>query len=138
MTLDRKRLGEQGEKQAADYLKQQGFTIVETNFSTRFAEIDIIALENSRGVIPKVFQALSPKPRRLCFVEVKTRTSMKYGRAALAVTPAKQEKIILAAQAFLQSRPQFREHPLGFDVVEVYNHQGHWEIHHIPHAFQCN
>ncbi len=134
MTQDRKRLGKDGETRAAHFLKRQGFTIVETNFSTRFAEIDIIALEGKKGLVPKRFQGRA-KPS-LCFIEVKTRSGQTKGRPAEAVTAAKQQKIILAARAYLKAHPDLT-HPLRFDVVEVIRDGGDWHIHHIPHAFQC-
>ena len=134
MTQDRKRLGKDGETRAADFLKRRGFTIVETNFCTRFAEIDIIALEGKKGLVPKLFRGRAKAT--LCFIEVKTRSSRTKGRPAEAVTAAKQQEIILAAQAYLKAHPDLT-HPLRFDVVEVTRDGGNWQIHHIPHAFQC-
>lgn len=52
-----------GESLAKDYLVKQGYEIIETNYRCQAGEIDIIALD--AGV--------------LCFVEVKTRTSLKFG-----------------------------------------------------------
>ena len=134
MTQDRKRLGKEGETRAADFLKRRGFTIVETNFSTRFAEIDIIALEGKKGLVPKLFRGRAGQT--LCFIEVKTRTGTTKGRPSEAVTLAKQQKIILAARAYLKAHPDLT-HPLRFDVVEVIRKGGDWQVHHIPHAFQC-
>jgi len=53
-----------GEIIACRYLQKQGFTIIETNFYTKWGEIDIVA----------------HRKQRWHFVEVKTRTSLNYGR----------------------------------------------------------
>ena len=135
MTHDRKQLGKEGEARAVQFLKQQGLSIVETNFSTRFAEIDIIALDRPKGLLPGLFRDRSRDC--LCFVEVKTRSSLKAGRPAEAVHTAKQQKIIQAAQAYLQAHPH-DEGPVRFDVIEVIRHRDEWEIRHIPHAFQTH
>ena len=81
--------GAWGEKAARLYLEKRGWHTAATNFRTRFGEIDIIA-ENAQYVI---------------FAEVKTRKNARYGLACEAVTPAKQAKIIAAAQAWLQEHP---------------------------------
>lgn len=90
--------GAWGEKAARLYLEKRGWHTAATNFRTRFGEIDIIA-ENAQYVI---------------FAEVKTRKNARYGPACEAVTPAKQAKIIVAAQAWLQEHPT--EKQPRFDV----------------------
>ena len=87
---------------------------------TRFGEIDIIA-ENAQYVI---------------FAEVKTRKNARYGPACEAVTPAKQAKIIVAAQAWLQEHPT--EKQPRFDVIEVYGEENASippRINHLENAF---
>ena len=98
--------GAWGEKAARLYLEKRGWHTAATNFRTRFGEIDIIA-ENAQYVI---------------FAEVKTRKNARYGPACEAVTPAKQAKIIVAAQAWLQEHPT--EKQPRFDVIEVYGEEG--------------
>ena len=98
--------GAWGEKAARLYLEKRGWHTAATNFRTRFGEIDIIA-ENAQYVI---------------FAEVKTRKNARYGPACEAVTPAKQAKIIAAAQAWLQEHPT--EKQPRFDVIEVYGEEG--------------
>ena len=119
MTLDRKRLGKEGEARAADYLRQHGLTLLEQNFKTRFAEIDIIARDGEY----------------ICFVEVKTRSSLAKGIPAEAVTRSKQQKIIQAAQFFLKKQKLFHQR-FRFDVMDVRFINNQWQIRHIPHAFQ--
>ena len=59
----KKELGRQGEEKAACYLVEQGYKIIARNYYTRWGELDIICT----------------KGKDIYFVEVKTRTSLKYG-----------------------------------------------------------
>jgi putative endonuclease len=122
MTGYRRKLGCTGEQTAARHLAESGYTILETNYATRFAEIDIIAATEDC----------------LVFVEVKTRANLKKGLAREAVHSAKQHKIIQAAQHYLKTRspapPPWRH--MRFDVMEIYFDKDRSRINHIPHAFQ--
>ncbi|HWP51840.1 MAG TPA: YraN family protein [Clostridia bacterium] len=93
--------GALGEQFAADYLKTQGYCILETNFHTRFGEIDIIA----------------QKDDILAFVEVKTRAATMLYTPAEAVTATKQKKLITAAMQYLQAYPNDLQP--RFDVVAI-------------------
>ena len=74
-------LGVDGEALAATYLEDLGCRILERNFTSRFGEIDIIAV--------------TPDGKYLCFVEVKTRKSDKNIATGLeSISAAKQRKII--------------------------------------------
>lgn len=42
-----KKLGQLGEKMAAKYLIEKDFQIIEANYSTKFGEIDLIAVKNN-------------------------------------------------------------------------------------------
>ena len=72
-----KNIGDMGEKKAVKFLKKKGYRILETNFKTKFGEIDIIA----------------KKEGCICFVEVKTRSSDNFGEPREAVNFYKQQKI---------------------------------------------
>ena len=98
--------GAWGENAAAEWLVSRGWHILGRNYRTRFGELDIIA-ENERFLV---------------FFEVKTRKNARYGPACEAVTPAKQAKIIAAAQAWLQEH--LTEKQPRFDVIEVYGEEG--------------
>ncbi len=74
-------LGAQGEDFAAKTLAELGYKILERNFSSKYGEVDIIA---TQGDI-------------LAFVEVKTRKENSMVSGVLAVTAAKQRKIIATA-----------------------------------------
>lgn len=74
----RREIGNTGEDYAVNLLIDKGYKVIERNFRSRFGEIDIIAIHKDT----------------LVFVEVKTRTSKKYGKPEEAVTPQKLNHII--------------------------------------------
>lgn len=55
----------------------------------------------------------------LVFVEVKTRTSHRFGRGAESVNFFKQRKLLRTAKALLVRWPGLRDCSCRFDVVEV-------------------
>ena len=111
-------LGESGEKEACAFLKKNGCKILETNFHTRFGEIDIIAR------IGKI----------VVFVEVKTRSSSDYARPWEAVGYRKRYNLKIAAKAYVQQSPR-RNEEYRFDVVSITMKEGSPEIEWIQNAF---
>jgi putative endonuclease len=79
-------IGELGEKKGVEYLKKAGYKIVETNFSVKAGEIDVIAKDKDY----------------LVFVEIKFRRTSEYGPPAEAVVKKKQNKIIKSALLYLK------------------------------------
>ena len=122
MPNDKRILGAFGEDMAEQYLRRHGYKIIGRNFSCRFGEIDIIA----------------QKGKYLAFVEVKLRKSADFGAAKEFVNPAKQRRVITAAEYWLLRNPA--KHQPRFDVIEVYAPQGLMtrkpEINHIEDAYQ--
>lgn len=96
------KLGESGEQQACTFLKKNGCKILETNFRSGHAEIDIIA-RSGKIVI---------------FVEVKTRSSNIYAQPWESVGFRKRKHLKLAAKAYVQqyfnSQDEYR-----FDVLSI-------------------
>ena len=121
MSRSRQDLGRSGEKRAADYLKKQGYVLVETNYNTPFGEIDIIARDKDV----------------LCFIEVKTRTETRKALPRQAVNRDKQRKIIQTASFFLKEK-NLIDQRARFDVMEMVCSQGKWQIQMIPNAFQAH
>ncbi len=74
----RREIGIIGEDYAVNLLIDKDYIIIDRNFRSHFGEIDIIAIHKDT----------------LVFVEVKTRTSKKYGNPEEAVTPQKLKHII--------------------------------------------
>lgn len=100
-------LGVVGEDAAAAFLTENGYRILERNFTSRFGEIDIVA----------------EKDDFLCFVEVKTRGVNAVCRPAEAVTPSKQRKLTLTAEYYIARHSAMltrRELQPRFDCIEVY------------------
>ena len=94
--------GQDGESRALRFLRARGYRIVETNFRCRMGEIDIVARHG----------------RTLVFVEVRTRSSARFGRASETVTRAKQRTIARVAQYYMNVRqPRFDE--CRFDVIDI-------------------
>ena len=64
------------------------------------------------------------------------RTGAMLDRPAAAVDARKQNRLILAAQQYLQHSP-YRDAAIRFDVVEVTPAARGWQVHCIPGAFEC-
>ena len=79
-------IGVQGEAIIAQYLEESGNEIIDRNWRTAFGEIDIIAL-SPHGVV--------------IFVEVKTRTSLRFGEPLEAIHPQKARRLQKLARAWL-------------------------------------
>jgi putative endonuclease len=94
--------GRLGETIASEYLKSHGYTIVKRNYRIRFAEVDLIAIDN----------------QTLVFVEVKTRLSYEYGRPEEAVTPHKLRSITKVALSFQSQHPELPQ-LMRIDVVSI-------------------
>jgi putative endonuclease len=84
-----KKIGNKGEEIAADHLQDKGYQLLDYNFTTRFGELDLVALDSGSIV----------------FIEVKTRTSVSYGMPEASITSAKIEKIQNAGLLWLQAHP---------------------------------
>lgn len=114
--------GKLAEDKALSYLQRHGLKLIERNFRCKGGEIDLILSEPASH---KSAQEL------LVFVEVRQRSSKRYGGAAASVTAGKQAKLILAAQVFLQRYP----HPPAcrFDVLAMEDEAIDW----IKQAFEA-
>jgi putative endonuclease len=101
MRGSRQRIGQAGEDAALAYLQQQGLVLVKRNFRCKGGEIDLIMRDGAT----------------LVFVEVRQRADSRHGGAAASVTPAKQGRLVLTAQVFLQ---RYRTLPAcRFDVIAI-------------------
>ena len=78
--------GRLGEKLAKGFLKKRGYRILETNYRCPEGEIDIIAKHKDY----------------LVFVEVRTKTSLKFGSPEESITTAKKRKLITTAYHYRQ------------------------------------
>ena len=91
--------GAQAERWAAEYLQQQGLKPVTQNYRSHFGEIDLIMQD---GVT-------------LVFIEVRQRSSTRFGGAAASIDRHKQQRLIRTAQHYLANLGRIP--PCRFDVV---------------------
>lgn len=99
--MNRREEGAAGETCAAEFLQKRGYRVVETNFRTKFGEIDLIAFHEGT----------------LVFIEVKMRASAAFGAPAEAVTAAKLNKIKKVAACYLARKKSAC--PFSFEVVSI-------------------
>jgi len=111
-------LGKEGEYIAQQFLQKKGFTILDCNWRHLRYEVDIIALD-------KDF---------LVFVEVKTRSTFKYGFPDEAVNFRKEKMLIEAAEIYLEKKDLYNE--VRFDIVSIVKNERDEKVYHIVDAFQ--
>lgn len=114
--ISNRRKGTQYETKAAEYLKAQGFEILQKNFSSRFGEIDLVAREG----------------RYLVFVEVKYRATARGGHPLEAVDAGKQRRIKKTADFYCLRYGYGEDTPCRFDVVGIIGE----EMIHVRNAFE--
>ena len=102
MSNQNKIRGNTGEDLASEFLIQKGYKIIKRNFHSRFGEIDIIATYKDS----------------LVFVEVKARSSSRFGAPIEAVTPQKIENIRKTGEYFLIENKNLPQ-KLTIEVVSV-------------------
>ena len=111
-------LGKEGERIAELFLKNKGYKLVERNYRCAAGELDLIVLDQ----------------RVIVFVEVKTRTGRGYGTPLEAVEVRKQQKMIYAAQFFLNAK-KLSQREARFDVVGISWPGAQPLVEHIENAF---
>lgn len=104
--MNRRKEGAYYENLVAEYLKTQGYEILEKNYRCRIGEIDLIAKEGET----------------LVFVEVKYRRDDKMGNPKEAVNRKKQ-KISMTASYYLMRECGRMDIPCRFDVAAVLGEQ---------------
>lgn len=109
------RRGRQAEQQAAAYLTRQGLRLVTKNYRCKYGELDLLMKDN----------------RTLVVVEVRFRSTARYGSAVESITPRKQSRIIAATQHYMMKNKI--NSAIRFDVVTITDNQ---HINWIQNAFQ--
>jgi putative endonuclease len=113
--MDRQQIGRTAEDSAVAFLETRGVEIIARNFRRRLGELDVVAREQDT----------------LLIIEVRKRSSNKFGGAAASVDFRKQLKLQRAAALFLQHRPALARLRVRFDVIAVTPAGIEW----IKHAF---
>ncbi|MDO8178807.1 MAG: YraN family protein [Undibacterium sp.] len=101
MRTSRQRTGDEGEEQALAYLQEAGLALVQRSFLCKGGEIDLVMRDQGS----------------LVFVEVRKRASSQFGGAAASVTPAKQKRMVHAAQVYLQTQKTMPA--CRFDLIAI-------------------
>ena len=107
--------GRRAEDRAAVFLEKRGLRVLARNYRCRGGEIDLVCCDG----------------RALVFVEVRLRRTQAFGGAAASITPAKQRRIILAAQHYLAGQP---ECDCRFDCVLIEGERLEW----LKNAFSAD
>ena len=111
--------GRSAEEAATNYLIEQGYEILDRNFTyKKIGEIDIVARYNGC----------------LVFVEVRSRYSHVYGSPEASLTPTKLRGVRRTAEAWLTMRKCYGV-PCRFDVIAIDYSTGSMKIRHIENAF---
>jgi putative endonuclease len=111
----KRKVGFWGERKAAEYLKRNGYKILERNFKCPVGEADIIA----------------KKDDVIAFIEVKTRTSTAFGLPNEAVDATRRWRYIQVAKYYFSGK--IIEFTVRFDIIEILN----GNVNHIQSAFEA-
>lgn len=120
----KKNTGDLGEQKAIEYLINNNYQILKSNFRVgRIGEIDIIAKDGEY----------------ICFVEVKTRKTTSFGCPCEAVDYAKRHRIKQIAAIYL-SNMGLSDQCSRFDIIELFiisqkNKEDNISINHLKNAF---
>jgi putative endonuclease len=112
----RQAAGAEGEALACAHLTQAGLRLVSRNWRCRAGELDIVAHDPDGSLV---------------FVEVRRRASSAFGGAAASITPAKQLRLVRAAEFYRQVM-RCTHLPCRVDVVLIEAGRLEW----IRDAFQ--
>ncbi len=110
-------LGKYGEQQAINYLKENGYTILEKNYRYLKAEIDIISIKDDV----------------LVAVEVKTRSSDFFGNPQDFVNQKKINLMVSAVDYYVTQHDLDVE--VRFDIIAITKQKNTFKIEHLEDAF---
>ncbi|MEB0038944.1 MULTISPECIES: YraN family protein [unclassified Pseudomonas] len=100
--------GREAEAFALNYLQQQGLSLIAQNWICKRGELDLVMLDGDTVV----------------FVEVRYRRHAGWGGALESVDIRKREKLVVAAQYFLQHASRWADSPCRFDVIGINGNPG--------------
>ena len=114
-------LGKKGEEIAVGLLKENGYKILIRNYKTKLGEIDIIASDKDT----------------ICFIEVKTRQSDRFGSPVEAISGSKQRQISKVTLMFLKEKGLL-DKKARFDVVSILYSKDKPQVDLIKNAFELD
>jgi putative endonuclease len=106
--------GREAEDTAFEYLRKKGLSEIERNYRCRFGEIDLIMRDDETVV----------------FVEVRMRSSSRFGGAFESIDARKQKKLLTAARHYMAASGRIPD--CRFDAVLL---NGDSQIEWIRNAF---
>lgn len=95
--------GRDVEARARRFLESRGLELVESNYTCRLGELDLVMLDSDTLVV----------------AEVRYRARSDYGRAEETVGMRKQKRLVHATEHFLLTHRRYGELPVRFDVLAV-------------------
>ena len=101
--MNQRKIGTDKEFLALKYLTDMGYKIIKRNYRCKMGEIDLIA----------------KKDNRIIFIEVKYRSTSKYGNSIEAVTYKKRQTIRNVAKHYLLNYYHTLDIPISFDVIGI-------------------
>lgn len=114
-----RQIGDEGEDLAVAYLESKGYTVLDRNYFFERAEVDIVAAHDNG----------------ICFVEVKKRSSTKFGSPEEFITEEKMENIYKASEAWIYER-KMDGYPVRYDVIAIVQRGNQApDIKHFENAF---
>ncbi len=108
--MERQRIGKNAEAAAVAFLRARGLTILLRNYRGRVGELDIVARHG----------------RALVVVEVRARSSDRFGGAAASIDLRKQIRIRRATALLIRESPELANLPIRFDVIAVRGNNIDW------------
>ena len=114
---DHNQLGKQGEKLAVEFLQNNGYEILETNWTFQKAEVDVIAKREDV----------------LAIVEVKTRSSIDFGLPQDFVRPKKIQLLVKAVNEYVTQNDL--DVSVRFDIIAIQKNGNEFIIEHLEDAF---
>lgn len=107
MRPTRHEIGATGETLATLELQQQGMEILDRNWSCRWGELDVVALDRGDG------------RRTAVFCEVKCRTGAGFGHPLESITHAKVRRLRRLAAEWLSQHPGLSIEGVRLDAIGV-------------------
>ncbi len=100
---DARTLGAAAEREALDFLLDNGLVRIANNYRVRGGEIDLVMQD--KGC--------------LVFIEVRCRSARRFVPSTLTVDFRKQKKLLRAARLFLARHGHYANSPVRFDVLGI-------------------
>jgi putative endonuclease len=103
METHQQQFGREGEGLARQHLESLGYTIIGTNYTTRYGEIDLVA----------------QKGKNIYFVEIRSRQGREYGSALESIDARKVHHIKRSTESLLMKHPAWQKMVPFLSVIAI-------------------